>query len=84
MCSLAGDCDTFAPGVSIIPLADLIVVDNTSACFGMTVEDILVQANLAISDQPSIPSLSNLNECVSDINENYIDGTTDNGFLAEP
>ncbi len=87
MCSLAGDCDTFAPDEADrapTTLADLIVVDNTSACFEMTVGEILDEANLAISDQASDPSLSDLNDCVSDINENFVDGDTDNGFLAEP
>jgi len=87
MCSLAGDCDTFAPDEADrapTTLADLIVVDNTSACFEMTVGEILDEANQAISGQASDPSLSDLNECVSDINENFVDGDTDNGFLAEP
>ena len=87
MCSLAGDCETFAPDEddrAPTTLADLIVVDNTSACFEMTVGEILDEANLAISDQASDPSLSDLNDCVSDINENFVDGDTDNGFLAEP
>jgi len=87
MCSLAGDCDTFAPDEddrAPTTLADLTVVDVTSACFEMTVGEILDEANLALSDQASDPELSDLNDCVSDINENFVDGDTDNGFLAEP
>jgi len=78
------DLNDPAFGASSTNLEDLIVVDNTSACFEMTVGEILDEANLAISDQASDPSLSDLNDCVSDINENFVDGDTDNGFLAEP
>jgi hypothetical protein len=78
------DLNDPAFGASSTNLEDLIVVDNTSACFEMTVGEILDEANLAISGQASDPSLSNLNNCVSDINENFVNGNTDNGFLAEP
>lgn len=88
-CSLAGDCAEFAPleddrDPSATALADLVVVDASYACEGMSVGDILDEANLAISGQSSSLDINQLNECVSSINENFVDGTNDEGFLGYP
>jgi hypothetical protein len=78
-CSLAGDCAEFAPlqddrDPSTTSLAELVVVDASYACVGMSVGDILDEANLAISGQTASLSIPELNNCVSSINENFVDG----------
>jgi len=83
-CSRVSTCAQFAPPGTTIPLAELEVVDNASACFGMTVQDVLDEADLKISGQFSSLSFSELNTCATNINENYVDGTTNNGFLDLP
>ena len=88
-CSLAGDCAEFAPlqedrDPSTTSLAELVVVDADSDCVGMSVGDILDEANLAISGQSSSLVINQLNECVSSINENFVDGINDEGFLGYP
>ena len=50
---------------------------------GMTVQELLDLANAFIGDHGGNGySASAYNEALSSINENYVDGTTDNGFLA--
>ncbi len=51
----------------------------------MTVQDVLYTANLVLSgDTNTVFSASDLNDCVSSINENFVDGTQNNGFLGLP
>ncbi len=69
-------------GASATQLADQKVIDTTSPFFGMTVQQVLNEANLALAGQSAIPA-AQLNECVSKINENYVDGTQNKGFLGQ-
>jgi hypothetical protein len=62
-------------------LADLEVIDPESKCFGMTVQEVLDLANAILGGCSTALTPSEINDCVSDINENFVDGETDNGFL---
>jgi len=62
-------------------LADLVVIDNGSDCFGMTVQQVLDEGNKILGGCDSAFSASEINDCLSKINENYVDGKNDNGFL---
>ncbi len=85
--SLSVGFDLYDPGfgVSTTNLNELVVVDAGSACYDMTVQDVLYTANLVLSgDTNTVFSASDLNDCVSSINENFVDGTQNNGFLGLP
>jgi hypothetical protein len=71
-----GECDT--------ALAEMVVADEGSACHGMTVLEVLSEANAVLGGCESEFSASEINDCVTAINENYVDGDSDNGFLALP
>lgn len=71
--------DTF--GESEVNLKDLRIIDPSSPLFGTTVEDLLVIANEYLSTGSSEYSASEINDAVSSINENFVDGLIDNGFL---
>jgi hypothetical protein len=62
-------------------LNDLVVVDEDSLCFGMTVEEVLTKANEILGNCGNAITASEINECVSAINENFVDGEEDNGYL---
>jgi hypothetical protein len=62
-------------------LADLVVIDNSSDCFGMTVQQVLDEGNKILGGCDSSFSASEINDSLSKINENYVDGKNDNGFL---
>lgn len=62
-------------------LADLEVIDTNSECYGMTVQEVLDLANAILGGCSNALTPSQINDCVSKINENYVDGDTDNGFL---
>ncbi|MCK5266674.1 MAG: hypothetical protein KAR07_00775 [Spirochaetes bacterium] len=68
-------------GASDTNLKDLVVADTSSPCYGWTVAAVLAEANKILAGLASTLTVSQINECVSQINENYVDGTTDNGFL---
>jgi hypothetical protein len=68
-------------GESNTALADLEVIDPESKCFGMTVQEVLDLANAILGGCSTALTPSQINECVSKINENFVDGETDNGFL---
>lgn len=70
--------------LSDFPLAGLVVADSTSPCFGLSVAEVLAQGNLALGGCPAMFSPSVINGCVSSINENFVDGTTNLGYLAFP
>ncbi len=65
-----------------VNLKDLVIADVKSPCYGMTVQQVLDLANAVLGGGPGNPSL--LNDVVTRINENFVDGTTDKGFLAYP
>jgi len=81
--SLSVGFDLCVPGFgeSNTNLADQVVIDNNSACVGMTVQQVLDEGNKILGGCNSAFSASEINECLSKINENYVDGTNDNGFL---
>ena len=70
-------------GGSDINLAALIVDDSGSACFNWTVQQVLDEANAVLGGGGTLTP-SQINDCASSINENFVDGTTDNGFLRLP
>jgi hypothetical protein len=63
-------------------LANLVVTSGD--CAGMTVQEVLDEANNILAGCASSLSASQINDCVSAINENYVDGNSDNGFLELP
>ena len=70
----------FSPSQSL--LADQIVSGGTFA--GFSVAEVLTEANLAFGGCPSGFSLQQLNTVLTGINENYVDGTSNGGFLDCP
>lgn len=60
-------------------LANLVIASGTFA--GMTVQQVLNEANRVLGGCSSNYSASQMNDVISSINENYVDGTTDQGFL---
>lgn len=71
-------------GSSSNNLAELVVIDPASPCFGMTVTEVMNEANNVLAGCPSTFSASDIADCAAAINENYIDGEQDNGFLGLP
>lgn len=69
-------------GASSTLLKDLVI--GQGALAGLTVEQVLAEANSALGDCSSTYSVSALNNTVSAINQNFIDGTIDNGYLVCP
>jgi hypothetical protein len=69
-------------GSSLVNLKDLKVADVLSPYYGWTVQQVLDEANAILGGGPGSPS--QINAAVSAINENYVDGTIDNGFLELP
>jgi len=66
-------------------LASLEVADEDSLCYGMTVQEVLDEAKKVLGDCDSGSfTPTQIYECVSAINENFVDGKTDNGFLKLP
>jgi hypothetical protein len=68
-------------GDSPIPLADLIMVGTP--CHGMTAQQVLDEANAVLAGGGWMTP-SDINECASKINENFVDGITDEGHLTTP
>ncbi len=67
----------FSPATTL--LSDLIIGNGVFA--GWSVAMVLIEANKFIGQCESSYSASELNEVLSSINENFVDGTMDNGFL---
>ena len=68
------------------PLSSLVVADPASVFFGLSVADVLAQANLLLagrSDQVLV-SLAEVYDAVTRINANFQNGTADLGFLSLP
>ena len=71
-------------GASPLNLKDLTVCDPASLCRTMTVEAVLWEANAILSGQPSSFTAEEINECLSRINENFVDGTQVGTYLCLP
>ena len=71
-------------GASDINLKDLIVDEPVSPFYNMTVEEVLEEANNFLGDCESTFTASDINDCVSKINENFVDGTVVGDFLRLP
>ncbi|MFO7675086.1 MAG: hypothetical protein R6X12_02040 [bacterium] len=82
--SLSVGFDLYDPdfGADPVNLKDLVVADLASPYYGWTVQEVLDEANAILGGGPGNPS--QINDAVSAINENFVDGTIDNGFLAKP
>lgn len=78
--------DQFDPsfGASPILLKDLIVNDNTSACYNMTVQQVLDAANLTLSNTGMAMAPAIINDCVDKINNNFDNGTVVGTYLRLP
>jgi hypothetical protein len=76
--------DLYDPLFSLSPvnLQDLKVADPMSPYYGWTVAQVLAQANFILGGGAGSPS--QINQAVSLINQNFVDGTIDNGFLELP
>jgi len=68
-------------GESDYNLKDLKIKDETSVFLNFTVEELLAIANNYLATGSSSYTASDINNALSSINENYVDGTTNNGFL---
>jgi large repetitive protein len=66
-------------GQSDMSLSDLTILEGTFASW--TVGQLLEEANQIIGGCNSNYSYSQINQALSSLNENYVDGTTDNGFV---
>jgi hypothetical protein len=71
-------------GDSDFHLGDLVVIDNSSLCYGMTVQDVLDATNDVLGGDSTDFTPSEINECASAINENFVDGEMDGGYLSFP
>jgi hypothetical protein len=69
-------------GGSCLGLDSLVVVDSGSPCLGFSVGEVLAEANRVLAGVASAFSASEINTCVDRINQNFVDGKTDNGRLA--
>ncbi len=57
---------------------------NSGTFAGWSVQQLLTEANRVLGGCASVYSASAINNAVSSINENYVDGTTNKGFLRCP
>ncbi|MBA3704470.1 MAG: hypothetical protein H0W84_00790 [Bacteroidetes bacterium] len=82
--SLSVRFDAYDPafGGSSVALGDLIIVSGTFA--GMSVNAVLAEANKVLGGCISIYTLSDMVEVISSINQNFVDGTINGGFLQCP
>jgi hypothetical protein len=69
-------------GASSYNLKDLLVVSGDF--LGWTVEEVLAEANRFLAGLGSAYSATQLNEVLNSINENFVDGNTNKGFLRLP
>lgn len=67
-------------GASQSHLADLRVVDGTSACYLWTVQQVLDEGNQVLGGGGTLTP-SRVNDCLTGINEAFVDGNTVSGFL---
>lgn len=69
-------------GASSYRLGDMVA--QTGDCAGMTVDQILAAGNAVLGGDTSSFSASQINACVDAVNNNYVDGNTNGGFLCTP
>lgn len=67
---------------SVYTLGELVIASGMFE--GMTVNELIAEANRKIGGCGSVYSNSQLSDALEDINENFVDGTIDNGFLVCP
>lgn len=79
--SAAFDLRDPAFGASSTNLLDLRVIDPTSACYGWTVEDVLAGGNQILGGEAGSLTASQINACLTLVNEAFVDGTTVSGKL---
>ncbi len=77
----AADPD-FSEAAGLLP--DQILCNTGMACDGTSVAELLSEANAVIGGCDGTLTASELSDCLTAINENYVDGTTDNGLLCAP
>ncbi|MBI2423746.1 MAG: hypothetical protein HYV27_13025 [Candidatus Hydrogenedentes bacterium] len=73
-------------GASDSPLGSQLLCNTGTAGDGLTVQQIFDEANLVMGGcgQTLGLNVDTLNTCLTVINENYVDGTTNNGSLCNP
>lgn len=71
-------------GASAINLKDLIVADENSPFFGMTVQQVLDEGNKVLGGVSSSFTAAQVNDGITSINENFVDGITVGEFLKLP
>jgi len=73
-------------GASNINLKDLLVACSSCPCSGWTVQAVLDMGNKILGGcgEEGDPSASEINDCLSAINQNFVDGTHVNDYLALP
>jgi len=66
-------------------LAELVMQSaGANVCDDLTVQEILDLANQELADGSTSHTPEQLSECADTINNNFVDGDTDNGFLELP
>jgi hypothetical protein len=67
-------------------LAGLVLCNTGSACDGLSVSAVVADANLVIGGCAGATGLSaaELSSCLAVVNENFVDGTSDEGHLCAP
>jgi hypothetical protein len=70
--------------VSPTPLVDLVVLDANSPLYGVSVGAILDYANKVLAGCAAPYTLEQLHDAVDTINNNFVDGTANEGFLGCP
>src|SRR3989344_3525538 len=66
--------------LSVNNLKDYVIDDSSVPCDGMTVQEVLDEANTILGGLPSVFSASEINECATWINEEF-DGGGDDGLV---
>lgn len=74
-------------GASSSNLASAIITsgpEDSEQCIGMSVQQVLHEANQVLAGHPSTFTPSDINACVDLINNNYVNGTGSEGYLSCP
>lgn len=71
-------------GAGSYNLKDLVVADEESPFAGMTVEQVLTEANLVLAGHESSYAAADIEECLMQINSNFTGGTVVGEFLQLP
>jgi hypothetical protein len=79
--------DLYDPNFSTgtgVNLIDLIIDAPGSPCHGWTVQQVFNEANAILGGDVGSLTASQINDCVDLINQNFVDGTNDEGKLVFP